>query len=94
MGEYTRRYRIYVAAVDGRRHRIYEFSLWIQEMWREFAQHLGVDCSGPWYSTASNAVFMMLGLDEGQLAFDDWIEERFSIATQDQADAALIRTEY
>ncbi len=98
--ERTRRFRIWTASLKGKRTRFFEFSLWIRARWRDFANKLnlrydGGDINGPIVpDTASKAVFMHLGHDKGQAAFDEWLEAKYGILTNEEAEAVTIFPEY
>jgi len=65
-------------AAFGREPEGYEFSLWIDARWRDFAQHIGAQrIPGELASTDVFAHFWWkkhLGSEEAQKAFDDWLK--------------------
>lgn len=59
-------------AAMGREPRAWEFIIWINARWIEYARHLGVPTSG----SAAQSVYRSIGYDEGQRAFDLWLSPR------------------
>ena len=61
-------------AAMGREPRAWEFALWNGEQWRRFLEHLGLKRVPN--ETASTTIFLALGVDEGQKAYDSWLLEQ------------------
>lgn len=61
-------------AAFGREPKAWEFTLWNGEQWRRFLEHLGIKRIPG--ETASTTVFLALGLEEGQNAYDSWLLEQ------------------
>lgn len=80
----TRRYRIFVAAQQGKPFLCFEFSLWVQEQWARFRDALGV--SHALHATPSVDVFLALGVATAQRQIDHWLEAQFGCAPETDPD--------
>jgi hypothetical protein len=80
----TRRYRIFVAAQQGKPFRFFEFSLWVQEQWARFRDARGIVHA--LHATPSVDVFLALGMAKAQQQIDDWLEAQFGCAPKTDLD--------
>jgi hypothetical protein len=80
----TRRYRIFVSSRKGQPFRFVEYTAWAREQWALFSEHLNLpDTPG---MAPKMALWVLLGLDEAEVALDNRLEGQFGCASETDLD--------